>query len=308
MSDTKPIHIDARFKWIFERRLLRNLREPDLFVVVPRDRYYLLYGQKGSGMRKCIEELLRVNKVAPVNYKFLECTSDSAEMKAAFDRLLKQPGFPILVLLNAHLLLFHRELYPIILNLKKRLENVGYVIATSERVPKDDEKPFWDQFHEDLRCVMSTPGPDFHRRLLKYYFDTWNKEWTEVTNKLLIDSSGSGPASPPIDVNLDQLVTCCDDATPRDIRLFCMRIFNAIRDNWPEKPLHVTMDLLMDMNNGFMFPMKGVMGTSLYQSITDRDCTAAQNEFDTRRLKDALPVEKRMKFDDEKVIEDATKF
>lgn len=252
--------VDPKIRRIFERQIVRYLNEPQLWntnLVAP-ERLYLIYGQKGSGMKECLDQLLKENQM---EFWVLDISKDVKEVQAQLDKMKTIKEIPILIIFNAELLAVHHSLFLETHNLKQ-FRNVKFFIALSTESP-NQQYAFWDQFK--VRLVMGIPtDPIYYRNALKYYFGEWEKHWKY--SKVLLTEE-----------DYDKLTDACDFCTLKAVKKFTSRCFKYIIDMYPDQNVDITLDLLEKPTNYIMFDSMGVSGV---MSIVPYDAYDAQRKYD----------------------------
>ena len=164
MELKKPIFVDSKLNYLFERQIARPIKTPSIYGNEKINRLFLLYGQKGSGMEEAVIQLCEDHKV---DFKDIKITKDAKEMSLLFESLKQRTDFvPLLIIRKGHLLQYHQSLFLITYNLKQ-LKFPGIILVISEDIPNNDT-PFWEQFKN--RIPMKLPTKSHYKQLLEYYF------------------------------------------------------------------------------------------------------------------------------------------
>ena len=269
--------VDPRIRRVFERQIVRNLKQPELWnpKLIQPDRLYLIYGQ--SGMKECVDQLMREYEM---EFWVLDVSKDVKEVEAQLVKMKQVKEIPILIILNAELLAVHHSLFLDTHNLKQ-FKNIKFFIAISTEIP-NQQYAFWDQFK--IRLSMGIPNDcTYYVSALKYYFGEWAKHW-KYSNVLLNEE------------DYDKLADACDFCTLKDVKKFAKRCFKYVMDAYPEVNVDISLGLLENPNNFLMFASMGVSGI---MCIVQHDAYDAQRKYDPTLSREASEtVYKRRKIEE----------
>lgn len=231
-----PVYVPTGLQEMFEKNIVRGLNEPSIWheEFSPIDRLYLLYGQPGSGMGRALYSLLKKHGIQFVEFIV---SRDAEETKQRLEYISKLGVQKMLVIRNVHLLFYHRALLTTSCHLKQL--SYIFIIGISEEPLSDSPHPFWQQFKRTI--CMTLPGTDHYMALIKYYFEGWCKHWQGRTPCALTDA------------DYKELANHCISCTPRMVKQFCRRVFQHVRDAYPEQKIEITREYLEDTNNLLMY-------------------------------------------------------
>jgi len=225
-----PPFVPEEVSKIFEHRIVRAIKEPNLFdkVIAPETKLFLLFGQPGSGMNRALYELTQKHNI---EFEEIYITRDTEMVKTNVANLLRAKGHPpLLIIREAHFIPWHRDgsLQDILCDLSSI--DIRFIVAISEDPPNDDKHPFWSQFK--VRICMPLPPNSFKQELFRFYLEGWTK------------LSGKS-----IDADIGWLTNQTTYCTPKDIKTWCHHLFDTIRD----EKVEITQDYLSNTDNLLMF-------------------------------------------------------
>jgi len=230
MEEGPPIFIPKDLERLLEKQIVRPLKEPEVYhdVFLPPKRHLLICGQKGTQLFQMVTQIL----VKKHNLKY-----DALVLKpidTTFPKKFSSNVCDVLIIENAHLL----QNVPHLWDLEDTCAK--FVICLS-KVPYNEDHPFFKQF-EDNKIVVQLPDAKFYKELLMFYFKGWQNYYKGKSKMLLSDD------------DFDWLSRiACAYCTSKDVRRFCYKVCGKAVEMEPESSLDITLDLLQNVNNLFLF-------------------------------------------------------
>jgi len=265
-----PIFVPDNLRLILEKEIVRGIKQPELWDdnILPSNNLLLICGQKGTQMLKAVMHVLKEH-----NIFFYEKYFSPTEKMPEYHKMLIAD---VVILNNAHLL----QNYPKLWDVSGCSSH--FVICISHEI-YHEEHPFYKQF-ENNKIVMDLPTPQFCKQLLQYYFNGWSKHW-KYSQMLLNDEDFEWLAN-----------FACAYCTGKDIKRFYEKVCRKVLQLHPEVRLDITLDLLQNINNLFLFqPFNG--NKDIYCLVND-DKQKYQSMFDTKIQQIPLePIVKRSRID-----------
>jgi hypothetical protein len=262
----QPIFVPDNVRRWFDREIVRVLKDSRLWHpdLCPFYRLFLLNGQPGTQMDGVLYSLIK-SYGTNISFDYLKITNDEEKHEKFFETHyvgeVVTPLKDILIIDNVECLLNKQDVLGSKIYHLKRL-NYSFIIAISSEFP-NNEHLFWKQFK--VRIPMRLPSLDHYKLLLQYLFNRWSRHWKYSK----VDLS---------DEDFNNLAMYCCYCTPKDVIHFTKNIFRNVIDSFPDNNINITMSLLEDTNNMFLF-------TPFYNDentycIINEDKSKIQKRFD----------------------------
>lgn len=253
---TEPIFLDPRAERVLEKMVFLPLKTFELWdpLLLPTEKFFLFCGQKGCGMFKAIWKT--IGEV--FDFHLIDIESDTCEQE--FEAIAEFK--PFLFIKHIHMIARRPKLL-------KRFkytasEKCHFIIAFSNAsMPELGEHWYWDQFK--TKVGYGIPDAEMRCKLMRFWFESW---------KVHAEKNKIGSVELTEDDYRWLGEECAAYCTPRDIKTFARRIFTYCIDQYPEKSIVITKQLLID--NRFVYEPFGIPEA---YCITERNAQQEQSKF-----------------------------